>query len=43
MTVTTKSSLDQDMIEGQSDFVNLPPGSTAAICLYANELSPRGP
>jgi hypothetical protein len=36
MSVTNKSSLDQDMIEGGSDFVNLPPGSTAAICLYAN-------
>jgi hypothetical protein len=36
LTVTNKSSLDEDMIEGGSDFVNLPPGGTAAVCLYAN-------
>jgi hypothetical protein len=36
MTVTNKSSLDQDVIEAGSDFVNLPPGSTAVVCLYAN-------
>lgn len=36
LTVTNKSSLDEDVIEAGSDFVNLPPGSTAAVCLYAN-------
>jgi hypothetical protein len=36
MSVVNKSSLDEDMIEGTSDFVNLPPGSSAAVCLYAN-------
>jgi hypothetical protein len=36
LVVTNSSALDQDIIEGTSDFVNLPAGSTAAICLYSN-------
>jgi hypothetical protein len=36
LTMTNKSSLDEDVIEGTSDFVNLPSGATAAVCLYAN-------